>query len=132
MKTRIKTENQQARSHFGARLLLLVCAVFLGALFGYAGVEYLLSLRRPAVTVTAEVTRALPRQTDDPARMDLNAAGTEELRQARGIGPALAQAIVDYRNKVGGFYYLEELMDVSGIGAERFSALKTLFYCPGE
>ena len=132
MKARIKTENKQARSQSGARLLLLVCAVFLGALLGYAGVEYLLSMRRPAVTVTAETARALPPSSVDPARADLNAATVRELQQARGIGPALAQAIVDYRDKVGGFYYLEELMDVSGIGSERFSALRELFSCPGE
>ena len=79
MKARIKTENKQARSQSGARLLLLVCAVFLGALLGYAGVEYLLSMRRPAVTVTAETARALPPSSVDPARADLNAATVWEL-----------------------------------------------------
>ena len=128
----IKTEKQQARSLWGTRLLLLLCAVFLGAVAGYCGIEYLLSLRRPVSVLSAEPARALPANPEETPRMNVNEAGVPELQQARGIGPALAQAIVDYREKLGGFYYLEELMDVSGIGSERFSALRELFSCPEE
>ncbi|MCR4887312.1 MAG: helix-hairpin-helix domain-containing protein [Clostridiales bacterium] len=128
----IKPEKQQARSLWGTRLLLLLCAVFLGAAAGYAGVEYLISLRRPVSVLSAAPVRALPPAPEESPRMNVNEAGVQELQQARGIGPALAQAIVDYREKAGGFYYLEELMDVSGIGDERFASLRELFSCPEE
>lgn len=49
-------------------------------------------------------------------RVNLNTAGREELETLPGIGPARAQAILDYRAEHGIFRYPEELIYVSGIG----------------
>ena len=62
-------------------------------------------------------------------RIDLNTADQALLQTLPGIGPALAQAIVDYRDSCGGFYYVEELMDVPGIGAKRYEALRDSLTC---
>jgi len=58
------------------------------------------------------------------AALNLNTATKEELVGLPGIGPAKAQAILDYRNSHGGFKSVEELKDVKGIGARRFEKLK--------
>ena len=58
------------------------------------------------------------------AALNLNTATKEELVGLPGIGPAKAQAILDYRNSHGGFKSVEELKDVKGIGAKRFEKLK--------
>ncbi|TMR01799.1 ComEA family DNA-binding protein [Actinomadura soli] len=60
------------------------------------------------------------------APLDLNTATAEQLDDLPGVGPVLAQRIVDYRTQHGGFRSIEQLQDVSGIGARRFSDLKPM------
>lgn len=56
-------------------------------------------------------------------RLDLNTADAEELQKLPGIGPALAQAIVDYRVEHGPFSDTEAVMNVPGIGPARYAAI---------
>ena len=50
------------------------------------------------------------------SRVDLNTATASELDALPGIGPVLAQRIVDHRTRHGPFRAVEELDDVPGIG----------------
>ena len=48
----------------------------------------------------------------------------EQLDEIDGIGPTLAQRIVEYRTEHGGFRSLAELREVEGIGEKRFEGLR--------
>ncbi|MFD5098051.1 helix-hairpin-helix domain-containing protein [Streptomyces albidochromogenes] len=56
----------------------------------------------------------------------LNAATAEQLETLPGVGPVLAQHIIDYRTEHGGFRSVEELREVKGIGDRRFADLQPL------
>lgn len=56
--------------------------------------------------------------------VDLNSAMETELQTLPGIGPSKADAIIAYREENGPFETEEDIMEVSGIGAKTFEALK--------
>ncbi len=58
--------------------------------------------------------------------LNLNHASTNELEALPGIGPKLAQRIVEYREQHGRFGSLNELRRVPGIGPKRLAALRDL------
>ncbi|MER5784984.1 ComEA family DNA-binding protein [Streptomyces mobaraensis] len=58
--------------------------------------------------------------------LSLNAATVEQLDALPGVGPVLAQHIVDYRTEHGGFRSVTDLRQVNGIGARRFTDLRPL------
>lgn len=58
--------------------------------------------------------------------LSLNTATAEQLDGLPGVGPVLAQHIVDHRTEHGGFRSVGELREVNGIGERRFADLEPL------
>lgn len=56
-------------------------------------------------------------------KININTATAAELEALPGIGPVLAERIVEYRTEYGPFQMPEELMNVSGIGEKTYAGL---------
>lgn len=59
-------------------------------------------------------------------QISLNRASQLELEDLPGVGPALAQRMIDWRSANGGFKKKEDLLNISGIGDKLFAGLKDL------
>jgi competence protein ComEA len=66
------------------------------------------------------------------AKVNINTASASELETLPGVGPKVAQRIIDFRTKNGGFKKIEEIMKVQGIGEKVYEDLKDLIAVGGE
>lgn len=60
------------------------------------------------------------------AGININSASLEELNRLPGIGPVLAQRIIDYRQQHGPFRTIEDIQNVSGIGPQKYDGIKEI------
>jgi len=67
---------------------------------------------------------ATPGQEAAESKININTASSEALQTLTGIGPAKAQAIIDYRNANGPFRSVEELTEVKGFGEKTLDKIR--------
>ena len=105
-------------------VLAAVCTVVAAALvlsFGYyAGRR--VNRDEYAVVYSSSAREAVERSMPD--LVDLNTADAEELAGLEGIGPALAERIIAYREENGPFEHASDVMNVPGIGEGIFAKIK--------
>ncbi len=78
--------------------------------------------------VSDSVFRRLEPYIDIPLT-DINRADSAAFDALPGIGPYFAAKMVEYRNRLGGYSYPEQLMDIYRFDEERYNALKDLITC---
>ncbi|MEV4619765.1 ComEA family DNA-binding protein, partial [Asanoa sp. NPDC049573] len=83
----------------------------------------LIGVTPPPAPVGGESPQAAPAAG---GKINLNSATLAELDSLPGVGPVLAQRILDHRAAKGGFKTVGDLRNVDGIGASRFEELKDL------
>ena len=76
--------------------------------------------KAPVAKATAGTTAAAA------APGNLNTATADQLATIPGVGAKMAERIIDYRQKNGGFKKIEDLMNVSGVGEKSFLKMKPL------
>lgn len=65
------------------------------------------------------------RKPNDSNLVDINNASESELQRLKGVGPAIAKRIFEYRKKHGRFKSAEELINVRGIGPVKLEKMKS-------
>lgn len=59
-----------------------------------------------------------------PVRVNLNTADTSRLQMLHGIGPSFARRIVKYREMLGGYYDISQLLEVFGMDSARLDMFR--------
>lgn len=77
----------------------------------------------PASSSKSTVART-PTVKSPQGKINVNTASLDELDILPGIGPSIAQRIIDYRTQNGDFKKIDDLKNVRGIGDALFSQIK--------
>jgi competence protein ComEA len=96
----------------------ILMAAILGIAVSAAAASAQNKATTPKAAATATATATAP--------VNLNTATAEQLATVPGVGPKMAERIIDYRQKNGGFKKVEDLMNVSGVGEKSFLKMKPL------
>lgn len=129
-------KNSQATGSRDYRILVLLVAGFLVGVSSFIKMQDNLvsgpsrQSQEAAISATALLS-SLPLSTDLRPLIflpvPLNSADRRLLETIPGIGPKLAERILNLRKARNGFRELNELLDVEGIGPQKFAAIKN--YC---
>ena len=125
--------NSQLKYKAGKLYFLLVCHfLFTGcgqqkAVF-YAGEESQNTslMEETQIFEAPEETSVAEKEISKPKLININTASMEELMTLPGIGEVRAAAIIEYRQKVGNFQTIEDIMNVKGIKTGIFSKINSL------
>jgi competence ComEA-like helix-hairpin-helix protein len=86
-----------------SRLILFLCWISFAALGGHG---------------------ALAQKNPPTAPVDVNTATVAQLQQLPGVGPAMANSIVQFRKKSGPFERIEDLLAIRGITSRKLERLR--------
>lgn len=102
-------------------IFISITAIFICILIGIFFGRRMVGINISVDNVKASITES---QANANGQIDINTATADQLQLIDGIGPSIAQRIIDYRTNNGRFKNIEELKNVRGIGEKSFEKMK--------
>jgi competence protein ComEA len=87
-------------------------------------------IRVPAKVTPVPASAASAPETASPSKINLNTATLDQLDSLPGIGPSLAQRIIEYRTNSGPFQSVDDLLKIKGIGQSLVDKIRELVEAP--
>lgn len=119
--------------------LITVACIFLSGLIGfYIGRNFgrspvdITTLTPPTQATSAELPTDATDESQPVGPININTADSALLQTLPGIGPTLAQRIIDYRQANGPFASVYDLTEVSGIGLSKLEKILDYITVGGE
>lgn len=112
------------------RILIISNCVFLLFFIGIKFNSFIESRDLPTIAVDETFSDEADNSYDDSyvIRVDINTDNMFLLCQLPGIGEGKASAILEYRKENGDFCYIDELLNVPGIGESIYNDIKDMIY----
>ena len=112
------------------KLAMLVATIAVVLWIGWPVPKEELSQAQPEQSIAVQVPATPPVVAVPTAKaaskVNLNRASADELQVLPGIGPVLAQRMVDWRKTHGRYRTVDDLQEVKGIGKKRLEQLRPL------
>jgi len=117
----------------GVAVLLVIICVLIGVRVVIAATSSSNQVSDPSYRASASVSDNVSSQTPgykryikrDIGEIELNTADSIQLQELKGIGPGFARRIIIYREKLGGYYAKEQLMEVYGFTDKLYNQIKS-------
>lgn len=90
----------------------------------FANISAFIYVENPQPSVQTTSTSSSQQNTPLQNKININSASSTELQKINGVGPAIAQRIIDYREENGYFKNVEDIINVKGIGDKIFEKMK--------
>ncbi len=117
--------------HYWRAVTFLVLVILIGAGFwGLRRFNPALFLGKPDFIAVPNENQPQQSVQDKPALLNINTASAEELETLSGIGPQMAQRIIQYREEHGNFTSVDALTKVKGLGEKTLEKLKPFISTP--